>query len=225
MAGAILNCINIRLDARTIAFQLRHSGSKAILVDQEFFTLVDDALKILKQNLGPLFQPPLLVVLEDRYCPKDSLDVALSKGACGYEEFLQLGDPSFRWNPPEDEWDSISLSYTSGTTSDPKGVVTSHRGAYIASLSGCLTWGLKEGCVYLWTLPLFHCNGWCYSWGIAAVAGTNVCLRQVKCSRVNVLIYGFHFYIIFQAGIEELKWKRSYPKVKDLCCFFVISYW
>ena len=90
MAGAILNCINIRLDARTIAFQLRHSGSKAILVDQEFFTLVDDALKILKQNLGPLFQPPLLVVLEDRYCPKDSLDVALSKGACGYEEFLQL---------------------------------------------------------------------------------------------------------------------------------------
>jgi acyl-CoA synthetase (AMP-forming)/AMP-acid ligase II len=181
MAGAVLNCINIRLDARTVAFQLRHAGSKAILVDQEFFNLVGDALQILKQSQGSSYHPPLLVVIEDKACPRASLEAALSNGACSYEELLQLGDPSsFRWNPPDDEWSTISLSYTSGTTSDPKGVVSSHRGAYLASLSGCLVWGLKDGCVYLWTLPLFHCNGWCYSWGIAAVAGTNVCLRQVR---------------------------------------------
>ncbi|MCO5595155.1 hypothetical protein L7F22_049194 [Adiantum nelumboides] len=155
IAGAIINCINIRLDARTISFLLQHSDTKVIVVDQEFFCASHEN------------------------CPKASLQAALEKGAWKYEDLLEFGDPAYQWSPPADEWDSISLSYTSGTTSDPKGVVASHRGAYIASLTACLVWGLKEGCVYLWTLPLFHCNGWCYSWAIAAVAGTNVCLCQV----------------------------------------------
>ncbi|MCO5606268.1 hypothetical protein L7F22_060455 [Adiantum nelumboides] len=179
MAGAIINCINIRLDARTISFLLQHSDTKVIVVDQEFFALVVEALQLLEKKQGSLFKCPILIVVEDENCPKASLQAALEKGAWKYEDVLEFGDPAYQWSPPADEWDSISLSYTSGTTSDPKGVVASHRGAYIASLTACLVWGLKEGCVYLWTLPLFHCNGWCYSWAIAAVAGTNVCLRQV----------------------------------------------
>ncbi|KAH6558712.1 hypothetical protein KP509_1Z049400 [Ceratopteris richardii] len=179
MSGAVINCINIRLDARTISFLLQHSETKVIIVDQEFFTLVQDALQRLEKTQGSLYKHPILIVIEDGHCPKPSLMQALAKGAWNYEEFLQSGDPDFHWIPPMDEWDSISLSYTSGTTSDPKGVVSSHRGAYIACLSACIDWELKEGCVYLWTLPLFHCNGWCFSWAIAAMAGTNVCLRQV----------------------------------------------
>lgn len=179
MSGAVINCVNIRLDPRTIAFLMDHSATKVILVDQDFFPLVYESLSILAKKQGSSFKHPLLVVIKDDSCPKASLIAALEKGAREYEEFLLSGDPNFRWIPPEDEWDSISLSYTSGTTSDPKGVVTCHRGAYIASLSACLVWDMKDGCVYLWTLPLFHCNGWCYPWGIAAVAGTNVCLRQV----------------------------------------------
>lgn len=191
MAGAIINCINIRLDARTISFLLQHSDTKVVVVDQEFFALVEEALQLLQKKQGSVYNGPVLIVVEDEHCPKASFLAALAKGAWNYEEFLESGDPMFQWSPPKDEWDSISLSYTSGTTSDPKGVVSSHRGAYLASLTACIVWGLKEGCVYLWTLPLFHCNGWCYSWGIAAVAGTNVCLRQVTAKGIYAAIANY----------------------------------
>lgn len=184
MARAVINCINIRLDAGTISFLLQHSAAKVILVDQEFFGLIDEALLRLANKEGSGFKCPLVIVIEDDKCPKASLLAALRKGAQKYEDFLQSGDPLFAWIPPEDEWESLSLSYTSGTTSDPKGVVASHRGAYIASLAGCLIWGMTDGCVFLWTLPLFHCNGWSYSWGVAVVAGTNVCLRQVTAKEI-----------------------------------------
>jgi len=103
----------------------------------------------------------------------------LRKGAIEYEAFLESGDPEFAWKPPQDEWKSIALGYTSGTTSNPKGVVLHHRGAYLMSLSAALIWGMNEGAVYLWTLPMFHCNGWCYTWALAALCGTSICLRQV----------------------------------------------
>ena len=109
-----------------------------------------------------------------------ALKYALGKGAVDYEDFLQSGDPEYAWKPPEDEWQSNSLGYTSGTTASPKGVVLHHRGAYLMSLSGALIWGMTEGAVYLWTLPMFHCNGWCYTWILAALCGTNICLWQVN---------------------------------------------
>ncbi|KAG0566101.1 hypothetical protein KC19_7G038700 [Ceratodon purpureus] len=188
MAGMVLNAINIRLDARMVAFFLEHSRSTALIVDEEFFGLVDEALSILASKLGS-FQMPLLVVAEEGLGGLDrrshgGFAAALRRGAIEYEAFLAEGDPGFEWAYPADEWDSISLGYTSGTTSSPKGVLLSHRGAYVSALSNLLVWEVPIGAVYLWTLPLFHCNGWCYSWGIAAQAGTNVCLRQVTAAGI-----------------------------------------
>lgn len=177
MAGMIINAINIRLDARMIAFFLEHSKSKALIVDAEFFPLVEESLNILSSKLGS-FKIPLLVVAELGRAD------CVAKGAIEYESFLAEGDSGFEWSPPADEWDSISLGYTSGTTSSPKGVLLSHRGAYVSALSNILVWEVPIGPVYLWTLPLFHCNGWCYSWGIAAQAGTNVCLRHVTAAGI-----------------------------------------
>jgi acyl-CoA synthetase (AMP-forming)/AMP-acid ligase II len=176
MAGMVLNAINIRLDARMVAFFLEHSRSTALIVDAEFLPLVDEALSILAAKLG---RTPLLVVAEDGLGGLDR-----GKSAVEYEAFLSEGDPGFAWEYPADEWDSISLGYTSGTTSSPKGVLLSHRGAYVATLSNLLVWEVPIGAVYLWTLPLFHCNGWCYSWGIAAQGGTNVCLRHVSAAGI-----------------------------------------
>ncbi|KAE8714220.1 Acetate/butyrate--CoA ligase AAE7, peroxisomal [Hibiscus syriacus] len=196
MCGAVINPVNIRLNASTIAFLLGHSQSAIVIVDQEFFTLAEDSLKIMKEESQGHFKPPLLVVVGDEFCDPEELRYALQKGAIEYEEFLESGDPEFAWKPPKDEWQSISLGYTSGTTASPKGVVLHHRGAYLMSLGNPLVWGMNEGAVYLWTLPMFHCNGWCFTWALAALCGTNICLRQVTAKGVYSAIakYGVtHF--------------------------------
>lgn len=179
MAGAAVNCVNIRLNSSTIAFLLDHSSAEVVMVDQEFFSLAEESLQIISSKKKNSFKPPLLIVVGDQTCDPKSLHYALSKGAIEYEKFLESGDPDYNWKPPKDEWQSIALGYTSGTTSSPKGVVLHHRGAYLMALSGPLIWGMTEGPIYLWTLPMFHCNGWCFTWALAALCGTSICLRQV----------------------------------------------
>ncbi|XP_044500411.1 acetate--CoA ligase CCL3 isoform X1 [Mangifera indica] len=191
MAGAVLNCVNIRLNAQTIAFLLGHSSSTVVMVDQEFFSLAEEALKILEEKSKGNYKPPILIVIGDESCDPKVLEYALGKGAIEYEKFLETGDPEFAWKPPQDEWQSIALGYTSGTTASPKGVVLSHRGAYVMSMSNPIIWGMTEGAVYLWTLPMFHCNGWCFTWSLAALCGTNICLRQVIAKAVYSAIANY----------------------------------
>jgi fatty-acyl-CoA synthase len=172
MLGAVLNTINTRLDARTIAFILQHAETKVLISDREFSDTVAAAL-------SELDQPPLVIDIDDPMAPPGAL-----LGECTYEDFLAEGDAAFEWTPPDDEWRAISLNYTSGTTGDPKGVVYHHRGAYLNALSNALGWNMTHHPVYLWTLPMFHCNGWCFPWTIAALAGTNVCLRKVEAGAI-----------------------------------------
>ncbi|XP_004295105.1 PREDICTED: acetate/butyrate--CoA ligase AAE7, peroxisomal [Fragaria vesca subsp. vesca] len=191
MAGAVINTVNIRLNASTIAFLLGHSASVVVMVDQEFFPLVEEALKIWAEKSKGQFKPPLLIVIGDESLDPKGLKYAVGRGAIEYEKFLETGDPEYAWQPPKDEWQSIALGYTSGTTASPKGVVLHHRGAYLMSLSGGLVWEMNEGAVYLWTLPMFHCNGWCYTWALAALCGTNICLRQVSAKAVYSAIHKY----------------------------------
>ncbi|PRQ39366.1 putative acid--thiol ligase [Rosa chinensis] len=191
MAGAVLNTVNVRLNASTVAFLLGHSSSVVVMVDQEFFTLAEEALKIWAEKSKGQYKPPLLIVIGDESLDPKGLKYALGRGAIEYEKFLETGDPEYAWQPPKDEWQSIALGYTSGTTASPKGVVLHHRGAYLMSLSGGLVWGMNEGAVYLWTLPMFHCNGWCYTWALAAFCGTNICLRQVTAKAVYSAIHKY----------------------------------
>lgn len=179
MAGAVLNAVNIRLNAPAIAFLLAHSSAAAVIVDQEFFSVAEESLKIWSEN-SKSFKAPILVVIGDENCHPKVLKHCVSRGAVEYERFLEGGDPEFKWKAPRDEWQSIAVGYTSGTTASPKGVVLHHRGAYLMSLSAALNWGMSEGAVFLWTLPMFHCNGWCYPWTLAAFCGTNICMRQVN---------------------------------------------
>ncbi len=172
MLGAVLNTINTRLDARTLAFILEHAEAKVLITDREFSTTVAAAL-------GELDHPPLVIDIDDPMAPPGEL-----LGELSYENFLAEGDPAYDWSPPGDEWHAISLNYTSGTTGDPKGVVYHHRGAYLNALSNAIGWNMAHHPVYLWTLPMFHCNGWCFPWTIAALAGTNVCLRQVQAGAI-----------------------------------------
>jgi len=172
MLGAVLNTINTRLDARTIAFILEHAEAKVLITDREFSNTVAAAL-------GELDQPPLVIDIDDPMAPPGEL-----LGERTYEDLLAEGDPAFEWQLPDDEWHAISLNYTSGTTGDPKGVVYHHRGAYLNALSNAVGWNMRHHPVYLWTLPMFHCNGWCFPWTIAALAGTNVCLRKVEAGAI-----------------------------------------
>jgi fatty-acyl-CoA synthase len=168
MAGAVLNTLNTRLDAETIAFMLRHGGARALITDGEFAATIEKALSLLDDR-------PLVIDIDDKAFPEGR-----RVGDITYEAFLAKGDPAFAWANPPDEWDAISLSYTSGTTGDPKGVVYHHRGAHLNAISNVLNWDMKSHPVYLWTLPMFHCNGWCFPWSVAERAGTNVCLRRVE---------------------------------------------
>ncbi len=175
MAGAVLNTLNTRLDPETIAFMLDHGEAKVLIVDPEFNAVVAKALA-LRKNPAPL----ALIEVEDALygAPAQSL------GGTRYEDFVAAGDPAFAWELPGDEWDAIALNYTSGTTGNPKGVVYHHRGAAINAISNVLEWDMPKHAVYLWTLPMFHCNGWCFPWTVAARAGVNVCLRRVDAQAI-----------------------------------------
>jgi len=168
MAGGVINGLNIRLDADAIAFQLKHGDAKILLTDREFSDTTKAAVSQLENK-------PLVIDVDDPEFGGGELI-----GDFEYEDFLKQGDADFSWQLPQDEWQAIALGYTSGTTGDPKGVVTHHRGAYLNAVSNVLGWDMSAHPVYLWTLPLFHCNGWCFPWTIAALNGTNVCLRAVR---------------------------------------------
>tara|TARA_Y100000994_G_scaffold223482_1_gene204422 strand:- start:208 stop:1836 length:1629 start_codon:yes stop_codon:yes gene_type:complete len=167
MIGAVLNALNIRLDAAAIAFMLDHGEAKVILTDRMFSSVIEDALKIASNT-------PLVIDIDD---PLDQSGELL--GEMTYEAFLEEGDPEFSGIPAENEWQALSLNYTSGTTGDPKGVVYHHRGAFLNALGNTISFGLNPQTVYLWTLPMFHCNGWTYTWAVTAACGTHVCLRSV----------------------------------------------
>lgn len=179
MAGAVLNTLNTRLDAKTLAFMLDHAESKVLLVDPEFAALAQEALQMVNHEI---------YVIDVSDAEYEHAANVLSIGQIEYETWLAAGDPNFEWHLPQDEWDAISLNYTSGTTGNPKGVVYHHRGAYINAASNIIACGMTPRATYLWTLPLFHCNGWCFAWTMAANGGTNICLRKVDPELIFKLI-------------------------------------
>ena len=169
MCGGVLHSVNTRLDASVIAFQLDHAMSRIVIVDREFMPLMQDALAL------ATVKPHVI-----QYDDAEFTGPASATDAQDYESFLSAGDPDLDWLMPLDEWDAISINYTSGTTGDPKGVVSHHRGAYLLAQGNALTTSMAKHAVYLWTLPMFHCNGWCFPWTLSAIIGTHVCLRQVR---------------------------------------------
>jgi fatty-acyl-CoA synthase len=176
MFGAVLNTLNTRLDAEAIAFMLDHGEAKVLFTDREFSAIVSKALTLCTSK-------PFVVDVDDAlYEGGDAV------GSIEYEAFIAAGDADFEWTMPPDEWDAIALNYTSGTTGNPKGVVYHYRGAYLNALNNILDWSMPKHPVYLWTLPMFHCNGWCFNWTLAAAAGTNVCLRKVEAKLILDLI-------------------------------------
>ena len=176
MAGAVLCALNVRLDAETIAFILEHSEAKLLLTDREFAGVIEPALALLPKR-------PIVIDIDDALAPPGK-----RVGETTYERFLAEGDADADWAIPGDEWDAIALNYTSGTTGNPKGVVYHHRGAYLNALGNALVWSMPRHPVYLWTLPMFHCNGWCFPWTVTALAGTHVCLRRVDAAAVFAAI-------------------------------------
>ena len=176
MLGAVLNTLNTRLDAATLAFMLDHGGAKVLFTDREFSPLVAQALALCKRR-------PRVIDVDD-----PAVGDGQFLGECEYEALLESGEADFAWELPDDEWDSIALNYTSGTTGDPKGVVYHHRGAYLNAVANIVDWGIDGEAVYLWTLPMFHCNGWCFPWTLAAVGATQVCLRRFDVHQVLELM-------------------------------------
>jgi len=170
--GAVLNALNVRLDAATITFILEHGNAKALITDREFSPVIREALAILGRDI-------LIIDIDDPLATGGE-----RLGSVEYEELLAEGDPDFLWQLPEDEWQAISLNYTSGTTGNPKGVVYHHRGAYLNAVGNIMVWEMPNHPVYLWTLPMFHCNGWCFPWTITALGGTHVCLRRVEAGTI-----------------------------------------
>ncbi len=177
MTGAVLNTLNTRLDAEAIAFMLQHGEAKVLLTDREFASVVEKALAMCGDRR------PQVIEVEDDTAPEGK-----RLGEVGYEDLLAQGDPAFDWKLPADEWDAVALNYTSGTTGNPKGVVTHHRGAYLNAASNVISWELPHHATYLWTLPMFHCNGWCFPWTMALIAGVSVCLRRVDPALIFPLI-------------------------------------
>lgn len=172
MAGMVLNALNYRLDAKTIAYIIDHADIKLLVTDREFSDTVKAAVAIAKN-------PPILIDIDDPAAEGGAL-----LGAQDYEAFIAAGDPDYKYASPADEWDTISINYTSGTTGNPKGVVYHYRGAYLNALANTLEWSMPAHPIYLWTLPMFHCNGWCFAWTIAAKAGTNICIRKVTAENI-----------------------------------------
>jgi fatty-acyl-CoA synthase len=177
MCGAVLNTLNTRLDAAALAFMLDHGEAKALIVDREFSALMGEALTLCQRR-------PLLIDYDD----PEYAGPGAGLGGLDYEALLSEGDEHYTWVPPRDEWDAISLNYTSGTTGDPKGVVYHHRGANLLAIGNVVTADMGRHPVYLWTLPMFHCNGWCFPWSISVKAGVHVCLRQVRAKQMYELI-------------------------------------
>ena len=176
MLGAVLNAINIRLDAATVAFILEHGEAKAVLIDKQFSSVMANALEKIASK-------PFVVDINDALA-SDGIAI----GEIDYESFIAGGDPEFDWESPADEWTTIALNYTSGTTGNPKGVLYHHRGAYLNAIGNAMTMGVTAQSRYLWTLPMFHCNGWTFTWGVTAVGGTHVCLREVDPIQIFSLI-------------------------------------
>jgi fatty-acyl-CoA synthase len=177
MCGAVIHAINTRLDAKAIAFQLDHADSKILIFDKELFFVVNEILSLIKSN-------PILIQYNDNHFYYTDDDTHSVKEIIDYENFIETGDNDYQWLMPEDEWDAISVGYTSGTTGNPKGVVSHHRGAYLLAQGNALVASMNKHSVYLWTLPMFHCNGWCFPWTMSAIIGTHVCLRQVRAEAI-----------------------------------------
>jgi fatty-acyl-CoA synthase len=169
MTGGVLNTLNTRLDPAVIAFCLDHGEAKVLITDREFSAVIKQALSLAKHK-------PIVIDYDDPEYTGEGERL----GNIDYEDFVASGDPDYAWSMPDDEWDAIALNYTSGTTGDPKGVVYHHRGAFLLAMGNIVTCGMGKHPIYLWTLPMFHCNGWCFPWSISIVAGTHVCLRQVR---------------------------------------------
>jgi len=176
MSGAVVHCINTRLDAKNIAFMMDHAETKFLLTDTAASATIKEALSLVKSK-------PIVIDIIDPNVKGGS-----SLGETDYENFIATGDPMFKWHLPNDEWNAIALNYTSGTTGNPKGVVFHHRGAYLNSIGNIMAWEMPKHSVYLWTLPIFHCNGWCFTWSLAAIGATNVCLRAVVAEDIYELI-------------------------------------
>ena len=178
MTGAVLNTINIRLDAKTIAYILNHSDAKVLVVDRQLHLEVSKALEILKKKI-------IIIDIDDKYADQSKTKKI---GELEYEKFLNTGDENYIWKMPEDEWQAISLSYTSGTTGNPKGVVYHHRGSYLMSTGSATAWNMPNRLNFLTVVPMFHCNGWCYPWTVPMLNGRTICLRNINIKKIFELI-------------------------------------